>query len=122
MPNRTFLDPRGFIHQILTGDQTAESLAKATKESQILVAQLQKQSGNRPVNFLIDLSQVGRQDMAMRQASAKSLQTMPFGKIALFGLDGFLKHVANLVIIASGKQSRVKQFRDEASATAWLLK
>jgi hypothetical protein len=63
---------------------------------------------------------MGNQNLSARQAGGRALKGLPYNKIAIFGLNTFMRHVANLVITASNKQSRVKQFKDEASAIAWL--
>lgn len=122
MANQVTLDPAGYIRQTYTGDQDVTTISDTIKKTMDIIRRWQAQQPGAPLNFLIDMSNIGSQDLSARRAGSKALKSLPYNKIALFGLNTFLRHVANLVIISAGKQDKVKHFDSEAAALAWLKK
>ena len=122
MANQVHPDPSGYIRQTYIGDQDVMTISQTIKQTMVIVRQWQVDRPGDPLNFLIDMSKIGSQNLSARRAGSKALKSLPYNKIAIFGLNSFMTHVANLVITSAGKHARVKQFSNEAAAAAWLKK
>jgi len=120
--NQVTLDPNGFIRQALIGDQDEATITDLEIKTRNITKELQANKANAPVNFLVDLRGTGRQTVSARRASLSALKELPYHKIALFGAHRFIRHVVNLIIVASRQQAKVKYFEEEAAAIAWLKK
>ena len=122
MTNHVLLDRQGIIHSILEGDQDETTLDHLNAQSAKAIQRLQATQPDRPLKFLVNMSRVGSQTLSARQAAFKRLTTMSYEKIAIVGANRFIKHITALVIMASGRGARIKQFDNEAKAMEWLTK
>jgi hypothetical protein len=120
MANQVYTDPAGYIRQIYVGNQDVTTISQTIEHTMTIVRQHQSEHPDKPLRFLIDMRAIGDQDLSARRAGGKALKNLPYDKIAIFGLNSFMRHVANLVITSARKQDHVKQFKDEAGAVAWL--
>lgn len=120
MANVVVLDADGFIHERLIGNQTSETVDQLNTKASAVINDLHSQQPEAAIRFLVDARQVGSQTLGARQTAARFIRSMPFDKIAIFGADDLLAGIIKLVIGATGRGRTVKQFKDEASARAWL--
>lgn len=120
MPNKAFLGDDGLLHQLYIGDQTAETITDIVQQSEAVMRQLQKQ--DKPINILVDLSKIGHQNLGARRVASYVLKHWPYRKIAIFGASSYLRHVANLMVLANGRSHMVRSFASQQAATDWLKK
>lgn len=120
MGNQISWDPAGYIRQVYEGDQTSETVSLAVQKIMVIVRELQAEDSSRPINMLVDLRNIGGQNLGARQTGGKVLKTLPYQKIAIFGGSKFLMAVAKLITTATGKQERIKQYSSETAAIKWL--
>lgn len=108
----------GLIRHRYVGDQTEETAAAATRETERIVTELQAKQ--EPVLIMSDFSQIGGQTQGARNEMKNTLSTRYFDRIAAFGVSSALRVVGQLMINITGKKNRVKIFETEAEAEAWL--
>lgn len=118
MPNKLFLNKRGFIEQVYEGKQTFYTVCLAAKELMFLIDDLQ--SKKKKVRVLVNLNKVTKVTVDSIVAAAESFNLPSNIKIAVFGGKALFCKLANLVIYATGKQSFVKVFKTRSEAEDWL--
>ena len=104
-------------------EYTSEPVSQETIEAMIvandeLVQHLQE--ARKPVYILSDFSRIGKHTVDSRVALERYLATRFFDKIAAFGLPGSLQITAWMLLNISGKADKVKVFKTEEEARAWL--
>jgi hypothetical protein len=120
MPNRTFIDDEGLLWQVYEGDQNGDTLAKILQQTEMLLQTLRAKKA--VINVLVDINKIGRQNLESRKVAAKAMKDWPFHKVAVFGTNAYLRHVVNLVAIATGHRRNAQFFANETLAKAWLKK
>lgn len=118
MSNKTFLNHQGYIEHHYIGDQSYASVKKSMTIAARLASRLKTQGED--VMILADLTRLEKSTSESRKASLEALQSLPYDKIALFGGNLYVRHLANLIIKAAGKESVVKIFAARKQAEAWL--
>ena len=118
MANRVFIDKTDVIRIVTVGSQTYESVKQIERDVRVISDKLRAQG--KPVKILDDLTLMTSQNMGARKAALELMSLLPTGKIAIFGSSRIVRHVANLIITASGKTNSVKQFETEELALKWL--
>lgn len=118
MPNEVRLGDDGFIHNVYRGDQSEASVLQVAEETLALIDELRDRG--RPVRLLVDLREMGGSSASSRRASWEALKGSDYDRIAIFGANRFLKHVANLIIRASGRADVARTFGSREQAVAWL--
>lgn len=110
---------RGIVELVWRGNQTAENIAQAIKESLAYNAVLEK--AGKPVLSLNDVSLLGSSDYTGRSVALKGMRAIRFERLALFGASLFWKQILKFLVAASGKGSRIKHFDHKSDATRWLM-
>ncbi len=121
MSNHVSIDPKGIICPTLEGDQDGTSISQLITKTTAIAHEFQAQNPEQPLRFLVTMRNIGSHTLPARQVGAKALRTMPYYKVAIVGAHRFIRHTVALIIMAAGKNGKVKQFHDEASAIAWLM-
>ena len=106
-----------FVEFHFVGDQTYDTIMTTFSKFEDTI----KKFHQPPTKLLVDLSQTGHPDSGARIAGVESLKKLKYKKMALFTSSVYLKHIANFVIIASGKQHLTKVFDTRLSAINWLI-
>jgi hypothetical protein len=117
--NRVFLDEEGVIHNVYVGDQTYGDVKAVEEETLRIAARVEE--GQRPIRVMADLSGMGRTSAGSRRAAKEALQKLPHGRVAIYGGNVFMKHLANFIIVASGKGETTRVLDTEGEAIRWLL-
>jgi hypothetical protein len=117
MPNHVSVIDEHSIRLTLVGDQTEVNFAPTAQEAEVLANEAR--AANRSINVLVDVTQVGHVTLGVRQLSAKNLREWPLNRVAIFGANTYLRHLANLVIVATGNQ-KSRLFKTEEEALVWL--
>jgi hypothetical protein len=118
VPNRVFLGRDGLIYNHHVGDQTGESVRRMIGDIASISSKLG--SERKPVLALIDLSKLGNQNTAARQAASEGLKSLQFDRVAIYGRDPILRYIVSLVVRASGKGDTVKYFVSKSKAISFL--
>src|SRR5665213_1757350 len=119
MANRIFLNPAGYIEVIIEGEQSYMAFENLKADAVVLIEELQKQ-GKRRLG-LLDISKQKNYSPDTNKAGMEILEALNYEKVAIFGGGRLLNEVAKAIILAMGKSSNTKLFRDRESAVAWLL-
>jgi hypothetical protein len=117
MSNHSFTHEQGYIEQVYVGAQTKESVTQNFTATQELIPQLPPSS---KVNILVNLLDMTTTDTGSREVAVQYLQTLHYYRLAVITTSAYLKHVANLVIRASGQSHHAQVFSDRAHAVNWL--
>lgn len=115
--NRAWLEG-GVIHQQLVGDQTRETVADLTRQTETFVEQLR--AAQKPVLILSDYSDVGDTSQDSRDELKQVLGTRYFDRISVFGVPPRLQIVGRLLLTLTGKGDQVRIFNTREEAEAWL--
>lgn len=102
----------------VVGDQTYQTIRYIIKESRLLALQLELDG--KPINTLVDLSQVGNVDLGARRAGFEALTMLHFDKTALYGASNAVRTLTNFILKASGQSKKARQFATPAEALQWL--
>ena len=119
---KTSFNPAGFIEQVYTGNQTADSVIKGVTD---LVSRAKKlKAEHKEVLILTDVTGVPKIDISGKMARArkqaiKAMTTAEYDKVAVYGNVGVQIMVNTLVLIA-GKRDKVRVFGDRMAALRWL--
>jgi|SRR3989344_3599926 len=119
MSNKVILGKNDIIFNIYQGDQTTTTVANVVSKTRNIIEILRRKK--QPVYILADLSKMGKSNFGSRLESVEALKTMRYNKVALFGANLFVKHLANFIIIASGRQNKIKYCNSKDEAIKWLL-
>lgn len=87
-----------------------------TKE---LIKQLREEK--KSVHILIDLTTLGKTDSNTRKIAVDVLTHLDYDKIAFYGNNLFTKYLANFIISATGKGTKIKYFDTREKAHQWLF-
>lgn len=117
MPNKVFLEG-DIVHNVFEGDQTERSVYTVVYENRKFAEELRKQG--KKVLMMSDLTNLGASTAGSRKASTDALQKMDYDKVALFGANKFMKHLANLIVFGSGMSHKVRYFDTKEQAEEWL--
>lgn len=117
--NVVFLDKNGLINNQYVGAQTYSSV-KMVADNTVQIAHRLKER-KLSVNILVNLERITNTNAASRRAASEALRLLIYDKIALFGGSKFLKYVARLIIMASGKSAKIRYFDTKQGAEKWLL-
>jgi hypothetical protein len=109
-------DPLGFVRVKVIGDHTDKDSENVISEiNEVLL----KESNNSKI--IIDMTETGRPTANARKNHAKNMKNNGnFKKAALYGASAMNRVMANFIIKASGRGDKVKYFKDEQSALAWI--
>jgi len=116
--NRICLHPDGYIEVIIEGDQTHISFERLGFDAADLMELLQKQGKKRL--GLIDVSKEGDFSPESNKAAMQILESLPYDKLAIYGVNKVRAAIARAVILAIGKTHNTKLFVDRQSALEWL--
>jgi hypothetical protein len=116
MPNHLSVED-DVISLIFEGDQTEAAFIGIAQETEMLVNEAK--AAGRPANVLVNVKKVGKVTLAVRQLAAGRLRKWPLHRVAIFGANTYLRHLTNLVIMATGNRG-TKVFNTEKEARAWL--
>ena len=116
--NRIFLNPDGYIEVAIVGDQTHMAFERLHYDAADLMELLEKQGKKRL--GLIDVSKEGDFSPESNKAAMQILESLPYDKLAIFGVNKVRAAVARAVILAIGKSGNTKLFVDRQSALDWL--
>lgn len=118
MANSTFLADDGIIWETYEGDQDANSVADTIAQTEVILNQCL--ALNKKICILVDARRLGRHTLGARRVAARTMRRWPYDKIATVGQSAYLRHVVNLIALATGHQHNVRYFYDIESAKAWL--
>jgi len=118
MSNKAYISEEGIIYNIFEGDQTEHTVHAVTYENRKFSEKLRE--AGRKVIILTDLSQLGASTAGSRKAATEALQKMDYDKVALFGANRFMKHLANLILFGSGMGEKARYFDTREQAEEWL--
>ena len=118
MANRVYVGDDDLMYEIYDGDQNGITVQAMVDMAWPIVEK--RRAAKQPVLVLADIRAIGHVSLEARRAAARALTGWPYDKIALFGANTYLHHIANLIIIATRRQGKVRLFRDLASAKRWL--
>jgi hypothetical protein len=116
MPNSVAIKD-DIICMVFEGDQTEATYLGVSKEAERLVQE--RVSRHERVKVLVDVRHIGTVTLAVRQLAAHNLRIWPLYRVAIFGANTYLRHLANLVIMATGNRG-AKVMKTEQEALAWL--
>lgn len=117
--NKVYLGSDGFVHVVYLGKQTAQTIKENEERIWPISEELAKRG--KPVLMLHDLTKLGKPDSSIRKAGFEAVKSLKYDRIALFGMNTFIKYIANFVIKAAAKESKVGVFANEEEAKKWLL-
>jgi hypothetical protein len=111
------LNPSGFIEEKYIGHQDELDVISGVSKLNYYSKKLSKQ--NKPVLILIDLSELGTTTAQARIEGIKTLRTLTYKRMALYGpLPSQV--LANTLAFVAGKQNKVCAFGTRAEAICWL--
>lgn len=116
--NRVFLGEDGLIHNEYVGLQTYDSVKAVERLTLPFIAGVK--AGGKPALILADLRALDGQTAGSRRASKEALETRAYDRVAIFGGSRFLMTLSQFIVTASGLGDRVRCFRSEKDAVAWL--
>ena len=118
MANKISLNPDGYVEVIMDGEQSYMTIDSMRYDAVDMLGQLQ--SENKPRLGLIDLTKQSNYTTDTNKAAMKTLESLTYEKVALFGANTFLTDVVKAIILAMGRTETTKIFKDRESAIAWL--
>jgi N-acetylglutamate synthase/N-acetylornithine aminotransferase len=116
--NKTFVNSNSVIEVVCKGSQTEASLNDAKVKGLLLAKKLRREG--RPVNILVDISRLGKIDVAARRQAARIIQNVDYDKIAVFGSSPLAGNVGRLVIRGIGQTEKIRIFSSRSLAEKWL--
>lgn len=118
MENSVYLDDHGFIRNVYNGPQNAASAHFIVDKTQELSLELRK--NNKSVLIIVSSNNQGDVDQEGRKVIVEALRTMPFDRIATYGMAPFVRHLADFLFLAAGLSENVRNFDTEEDAIGWL--
>ncbi len=88
-------EENNIILSIYHGDQTAATIREIAEAVKPVTAKLRSQG--KPVYFLIDSSDIQRQDAGARKSAIDAINMLDYDKMAIFGASLFIKQVAQFL-------------------------
>jgi hypothetical protein len=119
MANRIFFNPDGYVEVTVDGDQTAMTFENLKADAQIMLEDLQKKG--LPRLGLIDLDKEGAFTPESNKAALEILESLTYDRLAIFGGKKINQEISKAIILAMGKMSDTKVFKDRDSAVKWVL-
>jgi hypothetical protein len=98
-----------------TGTQQVEAV-ETMREKIIKIAS----KNSRPLDILVISKGVGAPDISAVQTAVRGLQDLPFRRLAVAGATPDRLESARMVVRGGNDQERLKVFRSEEDARAWL--
>lgn len=118
-PNQVRLNSDDLIEVVYRGDQTYETVTAANKTGKMLADRLRRRGA--PVLVLVNLGQVGKNDVNARRATAEALKKFEYDRIAVFGASAIIEKTAGLIVRAVRKEKKIRIFPSRQLAVAWLF-
>lgn len=116
--NKVFLGEDGLIRNVYVGDQDAESVKGVERETVRLATDLR--ALGRPVHILANIDAMGRSSPGSRKAARDALELHVYDRCAVTGGNLFLRHLSNLINMASRRAKDVRWLPTEEDAILWL--
>jgi hypothetical protein len=105
------------IYMTFEGDQTEATYLGISKETEQIVKDFVQR--HKAVKVLVDVRRIGAVTLGVRRLAASNLREWPLYRVSIFGANTYLRHLANLVIMATGNRG-AKVYKTEKEARAWL--
>lgn len=88
-----------------------------------LLAEVEKtiKNVNQPVHLIADITKLSNISIESRKYGIEWTRSTKIKKIAVFGGNVFMKHLINLIIIASGRKDNFRIFKTKHEAEEWIL-
>lgn len=118
MTNKAYIDDEGIICEAYEGVEDGPSIQDMVAQTTPLIEQIKGRK--LPVRILVDLTSMRSISLHGRQAASEALKTWHYQKIAVYGANLYMRHIANLILLATNKGRKVKLFPSQAAARAWL--
>lgn len=115
----TYHENEGYIEVIIAGDQDRDKFVRLQYEALKIIERLENE--NKPMLALIDISKQTSFSADTNRASLEILESIDYDKVAIFGANKILTEVTKGIILAMGKSSNTKMFKDRESAIEWLV-
>lgn len=109
----------GVILVTLRGKQDALSVKRMGEKFKLACEQVI--SEGKPILALVDLSKLRGANTNARLAGIELLQSIIVERVAIYGASIYLRSIANLVFQAAGQADKLRFFKNEPEARAWLM-
>lgn len=119
MPNSAVINEDNVIEEVYAGKQTFERVTKINAKVMVLADRLR--SKRLPVRVMVNIENVTGVTADSLLAASDALNTITKSKIAIYGGTKLLNDLANLVIIAVGRERSVMVFDKKKDAFDWLV-
>lgn len=119
MANKIFMNPDGYVEVVLDGQQSYMTIDNLRYDIVDMVNQLQKQG--KPRLGLVDLTTDETYSPDSNKAAMKTLESLNYEKVAMFGASEVLTDVTKAIILAMGRSHNTKIFKTREEAVKWLL-
>ena len=119
MANRIFYNLEGYVEVQIEGEQTYMTFQNMLPDALQIVESLQEQGKKRL--GLIDVSKQKSFSPDSNRAAMNILESLNYEKLAIFGAGRILTEVTKAIVLAMGKNSNTRIFKDRVSAVTWLL-
>jgi hypothetical protein len=116
--NNIFLNPDGYIEVTIEGDQTHMSFERLHYDAADMMEVLEKQGKKRL--GLIDVTNEGEFSADSNKAAMQILESLPYDKLAIYGVNKLRTAVTSAIILAMGKSANTKLFAERQQALDWL--
>jgi len=74
-----------------------------------------------PVHLVADITKLNNISIESRKYGIEWTRSTKINKIAVFGGNVFMKHLINLIIMASGRKENFRIFKTKHEAEEWIL-
>lgn len=118
--NHIFMDENNLIWVIWSGDQDKHDVVEVVRQVTLFMDMLS--AAGREIKIITDLSKIGKPTLNARIMGAPAIAKLPYRKLALFGANPYIKHMVNLMIMATAIRGRARIFSTQKEAEAWLKK
>lgn len=108
-------------HIIITrfhGKQTVTGLEEAASAMKEKLAYLRR--AKESALMMIDLSDIEKMDSETRKVVIRSMNSLDFDKLAIFGGPPLIGAIAKFLILLAGRSDKVHYLNNEKSAREWL--
>jgi hypothetical protein len=120
MANNVYVGDDGFLYNVYDGMvQTVETMQDVVHKNEELITQLRAK--NLSVKLLIPYDTIGVVPQNARDLAIDSLKTLDYDKMAIYSSKAsFSNYFWNLFILITGKGDKIRFFKTEDQAAAWL--
>lgn len=117
--NKIFFEKEtGIIWNVYHGDQDKDTISQAVNETVDIIKKNNIPKEN--VFVAVDLSDHGNTTTGSRKAATEALKEISYNKIAIFGLDAYMRNVAKFIINAINKDDSIRVFDTKEEAIDWI--